>query len=496
MVKTLKKSSLALSSTELLQIRARAALELKSRETHDFRSFVATVNPKFTWYRHCDVIANVLERVAREELKNVMFFLPPRHSKSEEVTRLFSAYYLYKFPSRWVGLTSYAGELAWNLSMDARENYRRTEQPIHDDASAKKEWRTAHGGGYWASGVRGPITGKGFDLGLTDDPIKNEEEAYSETIREGVNQWYDAVWFTRREPNAAEILVQTRWHQHDLAGYLLEKESMEPRHWHIVCLQAIKEEIMPEFPSTCTIEPDWREPGQALCPERYDERGLMTIRKTIGTQFWISLYQQSPKLPEGNIWKREWFKTFDPYELAKLEKTDPKYVDIVDIGFDWDAAYTKDDENSACAMLKAGVDKKKNDVYIFDMAFRWVEFPALIRWMADEKGPHFVEAKASGKSAVQTLKHNSIAAREVQIQGADKISRTRLVTPIAETGHLYVAKHVLERLLHDPKQGLLHFPNGSHDDVNDAFVQALNRLFKRKQYKFGIIGERKPDEHE
>ena len=87
----------------------------------------------------------------------------------------------------------------------------------------------------------------------------------------------------------------------------------------------------------------------------------------------------------------------------------------------------------------------------------------------------------SGKSAVQTLKAQGIPAIEVRIQGGDKIARTTLMSPYAEAGNIFVASDILDELLYDSTQGLLNFPNGSHDDLNDAFTQAINRLLNKKK---------------
>jgi len=467
-------------------IQAAATLELKNRETQEFRSYVSLANPRFMWFKHCVIIGDVLEKIVSGTIKNAMFFLPPRSGKSELVVRMLAGYYLRKYPTRMVGLASYASDLAHGLSRDARDGFERAEQKVREDVTATREWLTTQGGGMWATGVRGPITGKGFHLGITDDPLKNEVEAYSDRVREGINEWYDATWYTRREPEAAEVLVMTRWHEHDLAGYLLAKEKDEPRNWHIVHLEALKEQGKPNYPATCTVEPDWREVNQALCPERYDERALLTTRNTVGSIFWNALYQQRPTTPEGEIWKRVWFK--------KLKATQELLQTISDIGFDWDSAYTEKEQNSASAFVKAGRDSQ-NNVYILDFGFRWVEFPALIRWMSDEVGPHYVEQKASGKSAVQVLKNFGISAKEVKVEGGlDKIGRTKLTTPAAETGHVYVAEHIFDRLLDDSKQGLLKFPNGENDDVNDALVQAINRLYKKRTIHFGWLGNQDEDE--
>ena len=147
------------------------------RTNQTLEHFVKTANPRFEFYPHCNLLAGVLERVATGEIKRLLIQLPPRHSKSEMVSRLFSAYYLKKNPHHFVGLNSYSAELAYTLSRASRENFQRCGGIVKDDVAAVKHWETPQGGGMWAAGVGGSITGKGFNLGIIDDPLKNSEEA-------------------------------------------------------------------------------------------------------------------------------------------------------------------------------------------------------------------------------------------------------------------------------------------------------------------------------
>jgi len=131
-----------------------------------FPQFVDLVsNGKYQWYPYCVRLARVLQNVADGDLVRLMVFMPPRHGKSELVSRLFSAYYLYRHPERWVGINSYAADLAYTFSRAAKDNYLYANGSIRGDASAVKHWETGKDGGMWAAGVGGPITGKGFDLG-------------------------------------------------------------------------------------------------------------------------------------------------------------------------------------------------------------------------------------------------------------------------------------------------------------------------------------------
>lgn len=231
-----------------------------------------------------------------------MVFMPPRHFKSEIVSRLFSAYFLYRHADRWIGLCSYAAGLSYTLSRNARDNYLKAGGTLKDDAGAVSHWETGKDGGLWAAGVGGAATGKGFHLGIIDDPIKNSEEAQSLVIQERNKDWYDSTFSTRQEPDAAIVIIQTRWSLHDTAGYLLEKEKEEPENWHILHFEAIKSETQPIYPVTCQLEPDRRESGEALNSERYPIDKLYKIRGRIGNYFFNALYQQSPTLRTGRVY--------------------------------------------------------------------------------------------------------------------------------------------------------------------------------------------------
>jgi predicted phage terminase large subunit-like protein len=153
-------------------------------------------------------------------------------------------------------------------------------------------------------GVGGGSTGKGFSFGGIDDPVKDDQDAQSEVIRQRTVDWYESVWSTRLAPDAAQIITMTRWHESDLVGYLLAKEDSEsPECWHVVNMQAVYDPAnMIELPKSCTLEPDWREPGEALCPERYPLSVLRAIEAKTPRVF-ASLYQQYPRPRDGSLFK-------------------------------------------------------------------------------------------------------------------------------------------------------------------------------------------------
>jgi predicted phage terminase large subunit-like protein len=150
------------------------------------------------------------------------------------------------------------------------------------------------------------------------------------------------------------------------------------------------------------------------------------------------------------------------------------------LGSDWDLAYTEKESNSASAYVTAGLHENK--MYIDSLGFKWLEFPKLMPYMKAQTMPHYIEAKASGKSAKQVLTNSGIPAIEVGVVGGDKEARARMATPYAEAGMVFCRESFLNKLYNDDRQGILLFPNGEWDDLQDALVQSVNRLLGQPQF--------------
>ena len=469
------------------KIRLQAAAELERRrrlglveaQQKTFRQFVDVVNPKYVWYPAQERLASLLERVAAGDLKRLMVFMPPRHGKSELVSRLFSAYYLYRHPDRFVGINSYAAELAYTFSRASRANYTRIGQSLADDAAAVKQWETGQGGGLWAAGVGGAITGKGFHLGIIDDPLKNAEEAASETIREKQKEWYDSTFYTREEPGAAIVVIQTRWHEDDLSGYLLDKEHEEPEHWHIVHYEALKEAQPPDYPPTCTLEPDRRQPGEALVPERYDAAKLRQIERRIGSYFFGALYQQTPKPHEGNLFKRHYFQVVG---AAPVGGRTIRY---------WDKAGTADG-----GAQTAGVKMLEKDgiFYVVDVVYgHWAapEREKVIKQTAqlDGKQTHVYVEQEPGSGGLESVEA-TIRNLAGWVVRADKVTGDKLVRaePLAAQAEVGNVRLVKGEWNHAYLNQITAFPHGKFKDMVDATSGAFNKLIE-VQHPAGALAE-------
>lgn len=469
-----------------------------------FREFVAFVRPSYQWYKHCVVLGDVLEKVASGEIKRLMIFMPPRHGKSEETSRLFSAYFLYRFPHRWVAVTSYAAELAYTLSGAAKDNYVAAGGALKKGAKAVKHWETGKGGGFWAAGVGGPATGKGWHLGIVDDPIKNAQEAASVRIRERNKEWFDSVFYTREEPwsdtdpNGALIIIQTRWHDDDLAGWQLAEEAaaaaeMEAdrkagvpedeiednaEHWHIVCLPAIAE-ALPAYPSTCTVEPDWRAEGEALCPERRPLRKLQRLLAKIKEYFFGALFQQRPRPKDGDAFRAAWF------DLNLIAAIDLPALDDLDFVRFWDKAGSAKKRACFTAGVLIARSKSTGVYYVLDVVRgRWEtgERETMMRATAVSDKAKWGEVtiwmeREPGSSGIDSARAScvNLAGFTVAAESASGEKEVRF-EPFASQARAGNVKYVVGDWNGDYREELISLWNGHYKDQADATSGAFNKL--------------------
>lgn len=264
-----------------------------------------------------------------------MLFLPPGSAKSTYASVRFPAYFLGKRTDKSIICASYGEDLANSFGrkvrnlVDTRE-YKNLFPNVHlaEDSRAKGEWETTEGGSYFACGVGSGITGRRGDLGLIDDPVKGRKEADSELVRQTTWDWYKSDFLTRLKPGAAQIIIQTRWHEDDLAGRILpdtwqgesgEFLGFDGQLWTVICIPA-------EARSNDVLG---RKAGEYLWLEWFSEsywREIKAIQQAEDIRNWTSLYQQTPRTEDGSFFKRDWFKRYkvgnEPERLAKYGASD------------------------------------------------------------------------------------------------------------------------------------------------------------------------------
>jgi len=315
---------------------------------------------------------------------------------------------------------------------------------LKEDTRAKGFWRTEQGGFYIAAGVGTALTGRGTvgPIALIDDPIKDREEADSETRRETIKNWYSSVVLSRF-PRAI-IVIQTRWHEDDLSGWLLSEAKNGGDQWELLTLPAISDD------------------GVALWPEFYPIEVLERLRKSTIPRDWSALYQQQPAPDSGDYFKRDWFRfyTEPPKHLRTYGASD--YAVTADGG-----DYT--------VHVVAGVDPDDN-LYVLDVwrsrseSHIWVE--SFLDMVAAHKPLNWGEEqgqiiKSLGPFIDKRMRERRVYCRREQMASvADKPTRCRSFQARAAMGKVYLP-HAAPWVA-DFMAELLVFPAGKHDDQVDA----------------------------
>lgn len=283
---------------------------------HHLVDFEIATNPKYEPNWHHERIAKELEKIEAfgdRDYKLLVISVPPRHGKSQMCSIDFPAWYLGRNPDKEIITASYSAELAQDFGGKTREKvgseaFRLVfpDVSLKEDEKARGRWRTDQGGSYTAVGVGGPMTGRGANILLIDDPIKNREEADSEVYREKTWDWFTSTAFTRLEPSGVAVVIMTRWHMDDLAGRILAHPELSKR-TKVIRFTAIAEMDEPE-----------RRAHMPLWPTRYDLKALGEIKDAIGPYDWNSLYMGSPILTDQQEFKPAWYRYITEAEVSTM----------------------------------------------------------------------------------------------------------------------------------------------------------------------------------
>jgi predicted phage terminase large subunit-like protein len=228
--------------------------------------------------------------------------MPPGSAKTTYASILFPAWWFSQHPSSSVILTSHTADLAKYFGKQGRDVAREYSWQLgyglKSRMGAAGHWQTLDKSEFFAAGVRGPLTGHRADLAIIDDPVKSQADADSPRLREQLWSWFRADLTTRLKPNGRIVLIMTRWHPDDLAGRLL---AQDPDEWSVLRLPAVAEDN----------DPLGRIPDAALWPDWENDAALLRKRNTMGQRAWSALFQQSPRLIEGSLFKTDCIDIFD-----------------------------------------------------------------------------------------------------------------------------------------------------------------------------------------
>lgn len=428
--------------------------------------------------KHIDALVKKLEAVERGEIKRLIIDLPPRCSKSVHASEYLPPWFIGRDPSRQVIMTTYSGEFSEDWGGKVRDLI---QSPITSavfpdlimkpGSKAKNHFTTTARGEYSAVGIGGAIVGRGANLFIVDDPVKNREEAESETIRAKIISWFKSTAYTRLMPGAAIIVMMTRWHCGDLVGWLLKEF---PGVWDTLILPAIAEEN----------DPLGREEGEALWPEMFPIETLNDIRATLGSYEFGAQYQQHPAPIEGGLFKINWFNRYGVM---------PSFPEAIVHSYDTGTKTGADNDPTAFGCWHA----HSHGWYLKEVIRERIDHPSRKRMvinMAARDNPTviLIEEEGNGIALIQDLRADPQCAHlnvvGIPVKGKSKEVRAIAVTGVVESGRAYLPN--VAPWLADFEHELKSFPNVEHDDQIDQMTQALSYM---KDNGIGPKSHKDPD---
>lgn len=439
------------------------------RASRGFSPFVTFTKPDYCHNSFSLAVCTALDvflHQVRTGLRPILVLqAPPQHGKSELVSRRFPPYAFGRFPNLRIGGCSYGADLARDMNRDVQrimmdETYQAVfpKSALNPKRVVSVEGQAlrnadrfdilGHRGYYVCAGVGGPLTGKSLDIGIIDDPIKNEEEARSATVKRAILNWYETVFLTRLSKNSGQIIMATSWAVDDLAATIIKTN---PRARHLK-FKAINED------------------GEPLVPELHPLEQLLEIKAGMNPAKWSALYQQSPVQEGGNIFQAVWIKRWSRATLPE------QFHEIVQ---SWDMTFKGTD----------GTDYVVGQVwgrfgvryYLLHQVRARMGFmaskDAVLAVTAQFPGATavLIEDKANGPAVLDALRDEVPGLMPILPDGS-KVSRAHAVTALWAAGNVYIPEDDECPWSRDFVEELISFPASGNDDQVDAMTQGLRYL--------------------
>ena len=439
-------------------------------------AFTVYTMPTYEINWHHQILCKYLDDFIAGKIERLMVFMPPRHGKSELVSRRLPAFMLGQNPDLQIITASYSDSLAAQMNRDVQRiiedrpyAHLFPETKLGSMAETGVRYMRNSGlfevlgkkGRYKSAGIGTGITGLGADVAIIDDPVKDQTESDSKAYRDRAWNWYQSVLSTRLEKGARVLCTMTRWHEDDLAGRLLEQTRHDPEadKWVVLNLPAIREDM------TNPLDP--RKIGAPLWETKYNLKKMNQIRHSVGSRVWNALYQQRPAAMEGNLVLRDWLQYYDEV---------PDNLDETCIAAD--LTYKKG-EFSDYAVIEAW-GRKGNKLYLIESIRAQMNFPEQLQAIRtlSRKYPaaaKYIEEAANGAAVIQTLKDEIMGIIPIKPR-TSKEARLQAVAHLYEAGDIYYPNPKYQRWVETNIEELVSFPNALNDDTVDVATMAISQL--------------------
>jgi predicted phage terminase large subunit-like protein len=456
----------------------------------------------YNW--HIDAICEYLQAVKEGQIKRLLINMPPRMMKSMLVTIMYPTWCWTTAPHlKFINL-SYSDTLSKGHNMKRRDiiqdtwyqnNWKDVFQ-LKDDLNTQRKFENNHYGSMFSTSIGGTLTGEGADVIVVDDP-HNPKQAESDTQREDAVEFFRTTLQTRlnNPKEGAIIVVMQRLHEMDVSGHILQYESG----YEHLCLPMVAEEKMIIQMPISGLE-RIREKGDILHKERYGQDEIEKLRSSMGSYGFSGQMQQNPVPSGGGMFKKWWWKYWKPKGInlppvsIKNQIGEIEYIHAVDIpdSFEevaqsWDMNFKNNKDNDYVA---GGVWAKKGaDRYFLDLNMKQAEFTEalnMVRKLTDaypKATRKLVEDKANGPAVISSLKHEISGLIEYNPGSDSKESRAFAVTPMVESGNVYIPHPALFTWVDKFINNCAKFPKCEHDDDIDQMSQMLNYWNVKKQFR-------------
>ncbi len=326
---------------------------------------------------------------------------------------------------------------------------------IAKDSKAKRRWDTTVGGYVKCAGIRGTLTGNHFGDIIIDDPFKDWVEAMSQRKREQVIDWYNTVMSTRLLPDGNVVLIMTRWHENDLAGYLLRESGDKWLNIRIPVISEGEGDLLK------------RKKGELLCPGLFGADKIAEQKKRMGAIQFAAMYQQTPQADTGNLFLREYWQRYTPAAKPK------KFMRII---HSWDTAF--ETKKSSAYTVCTTWGEYEDRYYLLGIWRKKADYPTVKRkmfelWKSEKSSVVLLEDKATGKPLRQELRRAGLPIIEVE-PFRDKFTRAWSVAPKFEDRRVFIPAG--ESWADDVIAGCASYPAGDWSDCVDTVSQGLTWL--------------------
>ncbi len=419
-----------------------------------------------------------------------MVWIPPQHGKSELISGHTPSWFLGRFPDSRLALISYSQTMATRWGRKSRDLFRQYAptlwgQELSRSVHGAKEWEVANRrGGMVSVGIGGSLTGRPVDFAIIDDPVKDQVEAFSSAKRKRAKEWYQSVLKTRMSKNGKIVVLQTRWHEDDLSGWLYRVED----DWLVINLPALAYDpaLLPEKErAEYEGDPLARRPGEPLCPELKPLEFLLDVKKG-NEYFFAAMYQGRPVPLEGGLFRKAWFKRWAAEYLPVDWDEEKKcwYYPRHDRRFDevissWD--FPKGHNTYGSFVVGQVWGRRGTKLFLLDQFRARCSFKEMVEAVHELRrrwpmmGATIIELKAAGGEVKRAVEHH-IPGVIGKIPEGSKEARAAAVTYRFQAGNVFIPNPASAPWVDDYLEELCAFPNGPYNDQVDVTTQAVEHF--------------------